>query len=46
MGNEVSIRDRKLSMINVIEKLSAQIKYLMLIRQFDNLIDLYPDMSA
>ena len=29
MGNAVSIRDRKLSMMNIIEKLSIQITYLM-----------------
>ena len=46
MGNIVSMRDRKLSMMNITEKLSIKIKYLMLMRQFDKFIDLYPDMPA
>ena len=46
MGNIVSMRDRKLSMTSIIEKLSIKIKYLMRMRQFDKFRDLYPDMPA
>ena len=37
MGNIVSMRDRKLSMMNIIEKLSIKIKYLMRMRHYDSI---------